>query len=161
MTSLQSIQSVILPKDLILKAHTHLHNVGKLGYEGVALWAGQQENHVFHVSATIIPAQIPIKNSFGVCYYVKSDELHRINVWLYENHITLIAQIHSHPGEAYHSNTDDLFPIVNSLGCFSLVVPNFAKQPFSLQKCAVFRLFSSGWVRVPNNEVTRLITIRR
>lgn len=36
------------------------------------------------------------------------------------------VQIHTHPGSAFHSPTDDEFPIVHNPGFLSLVVPNFA-----------------------------------
>jgi hypothetical protein len=35
-------------------------------------------------------------------------------------------QVHTHPGEAFHSPTDDNFPIVHTTGFLSLVIPNFA-----------------------------------
>jgi hypothetical protein len=36
------------------------------------------------------------------------------------------CQVHTHPGEAFHSRTDDEFPIIHSPGFLSLVIPNFA-----------------------------------
>jgi len=36
------------------------------------------------------------------------------------------VQVHSHPGAAFHSATDDEFPIVHTPGFLSLVIPRFA-----------------------------------
>jgi hypothetical protein len=37
------------------------------------------------------------------------------------------AQVHTHPGSAFHSPTDDAWPIVHTPGFSSLVIPNFAQ----------------------------------
>jgi hypothetical protein len=37
------------------------------------------------------------------------------------------VQIHTHPGRAFHSETDDAWPIIHSAGFLSLVIPNFAR----------------------------------
>jgi hypothetical protein len=36
------------------------------------------------------------------------------------------AQVHTHPGRAFHSPTDDAWPIIHTPGFLSLVIPNFA-----------------------------------
>ena|SRR2546425_828029 len=36
------------------------------------------------------------------------------------------VQIHTHPGRAFHSTTDDAWPIIHSPGFLSLVIPTFA-----------------------------------
>lgn len=38
-------------------------------------------------------------------------------------------QVHTHPSEAFHSPTDDDFPIVHTPGFLSLVIPNFGLGP--------------------------------
>ena len=42
------------------------------------------------------------------------------------------AQVHTHPGEAFHSASDDMYPIVRTTGFLSLVIPRFAQGPVSL-----------------------------
>lgn len=36
------------------------------------------------------------------------------------------VQVHTHPGRAFHSATDDAWPIVHTPGFLSLVIPRFA-----------------------------------
>lgn len=36
------------------------------------------------------------------------------------------VQVHSHPGSAFHSGTDDAWPAVRTAGYLSLVIPDFA-----------------------------------
>ena len=72
----------------------------------------------------------------------------------------LIAQLHSHPGEAYHSELDDELPIATTAGCLSLVVPDFAREPFALRRCAVYRLMpGKGWGKLTGAETSRLISV--
>jgi hypothetical protein len=162
MTSgLLNIQTVSIPGDLVQQAHRHLQKVGKVGNEGVALWAGKRDREVFFVTQTIIPAQTPLRLPSGVCYFVDATELHRLNVWLYKQQLTLIAQLHSHPEKAYHSPTDDAFPIVTTIGSFSLVIPNFAQHSFILEDCAIYRLHDAGWVQVSSDNAGRFLRIDR
>lgn len=78
---------------------------------------------------------------------VDGPELHKLNRWLYDAHETLAVQIHTHPDDAYHSETDDEFPIVTALGGASVVVPRFARDGLTGPDTAVFRLMHDGWVR--------------
>lgn len=134
--------------------------MGERGSEGFALWAGTVEGATFAVRETVIPAQRGVRVGDGICVVVEGAELHRINRWLYEQGMTLIAQLHSHPGEAYHSTMDDTFPIATAVDSLSLVVPDFARDPFSLEQCAVYRLTSNGsWAELSRDEVRALIVI--
>ena len=157
---LLGIEQVFVPASAVERAQEHLREVGEIGYEGFALWAGVSEGKRFFVREAIIPDQTGHRSPEGVCVAVGADELHRINVWLYEHEMTLIAQLHSHPDEAYHSDTDDAYPIATTLGALSLVLPYYAKQPFSVKSCAVYRLMPGrGWAEVSKAAAARLITV--
>lgn len=160
MKGLAHIKRIVVPSACVEEAHAHLRRVGQRGLEGFALWAGELDGDTFLVRANIIPEQRGLRSDLGVCVVVGGDELHRINVWLYEHNMILIAQLHSHPGEAYHSATDNAYPIATSVGSLSLVVPDFASEPFSLANCAVYRLLPSrGWVKLSRVEADLLIVL--
>lgn len=60
------------------------------------------------------------------------------------------AQIHTHPGEAFHSVTDDKWPVVSTEGFVSLVVPNFARGSIDLTQIWAGVLRGDGtWKQVP------------
>ncbi len=161
MTGLSGVTEVRVPGSVVREAETHLRTVGRRGLEGFALWAGAAEGSVFRVSASFIPKQTGHRLPEGVCVIVAGEELHRLNVWLYEHRLTLIAQLHSHPTEAYHSATDDAYPIVTTVGGVSIVVPNFARSPFSVASSAIFRLQQAGgWRQLRVAEASRLIRIQ-
>ena len=115
---------------------------------------------MFHVTHTRIPVQRHLRTESGVLVMVEAEELFNTNVWLYKEGLTLVAQLHSHPTDAYHSETDDAMPIVAAGGGLSLVVAYFARHPFSLADYAVYRLTpEEGWVELTNEEVDELIVI--
>ena len=144
-----TLTELIVPASLAEFANEHLRRVGRDGYEGFALWAGMREGDVFQVTECIIPAQSGLRYEDGVCVRVDGDELYRLSVHLYEAELQLVAQLHSHPGSAYHSDTDDAFPIATTAGAFSLVIPDFATAPFALDRCAIYRLIpGEGWVEL-------------
>lgn len=60
------------------------------------------------------------------------------------------VQVHTHPGEAFHSSTDDLYPIVNAPGFLSLVIPNFATGPTGFADAYLAEIQVNGqWREVP------------
>lgn len=156
----EQITRIIVPAQLAEETNSKLRLIGQRGMEGFALWAGVLSESTFSVQANIIPAQTGHQLEGGVCVSVGPDELHRINVWLFENRMSIIAQIHTHPTDAYHSDTDDAYPIATTLGSISVVIPYFARQPFALGRCAVYRLQDRrGWVGMTPQEANNLIHI--
>ncbi|HEV3272825.1 MAG TPA: hypothetical protein VGZ93_11645 [Candidatus Methylacidiphilales bacterium] len=157
--SFLNITQIIVPSRAILKMHGFLAEAGRAGLEGFTAWAGVQNGTRFDVKETVIPRQTGHRGQ-GLYVLIDADELFFMNRWLYENQLTLIAQIHSHPTDAYHSQLDDEIPIATTQGCVSIVVPDFAQSPFELSKCAVFRLSTENtWDEVPATGVLDLIQI--
>jgi len=152
---------VVVSRRFIDVAMEHLRRVGRQGGEGFAVWAGMLNGSEFEVTETIIPAQRAVRSRNGVCVIIEPQALHDLNVWLYENKRMLIAQIHSHPGEAYHSDTDDDFPVATVAGAFSLVIPDFAVRPFQWDTTAVYRLSPiATWDELGIIEVRNLFCIK-
>lgn len=140
--------------------HGFLAEAGRAGYEGFTAWAGVQDGNTFYVKQTVIPRQTTHRTERGLYVLIESEELFALNRWLYENAMTLIAQIHSHPTAAFHSELDDEIPIATTQGCLSIVVPNFARSPFALRNCAAFRLSTRNtWDEIPFRELKHLIKI--
>ena len=157
--TLEAVSRVSVPAECVASAYEHLRTAGDSGVEGVALWAGRLDGYDFRVTRAVIPRQRALRLPSGLMYVVDDEELHRINVELYRDHLTLVAQLHSHPADAYHSETDDAYPIVTSLGSISIVVPDFARGEIEPATWAVYRLHDPGWWPVSQEDVRRLIRI--
>ncbi|MCU1283309.1 MAG: Y4jG [bacterium] len=154
------LEELVVPRRLADAGQAHLRTVGRCGNEGFALWIGRRTGRTFHVDETVIPEQRGLQFDSGVCVTVGNEELFRINKYLYATGRQLVAQIHSHPTVAYHSETDDTYPIATTAGAFSLVIPDFATRPFSLDECAVYRLVPhEGWLAFPIPAVHRVIRL--
>lgn len=160
MTGFLGVEKIILPKTNAEKAYSFMKKAGQEGVEGVCLFVGRLNGNVFEITDTIIPEQTAMKIKAGLLYSVDGDELHRINVWLSENNLRLIGQIHSHPNRAYHSETDDAYPIVATLGGISIVVPDFAMRAMDIDDWAIYRLYEKdGWIELTSNEVENLFQL--
>lgn len=62
-------------------------------------------------------------------------------------------QVHTHPGAAYHSSTDDELPLAQTAGFLSLVLPNFAQGPSTLVNAHLAELSPDGsWASVSPND---------
>jgi hypothetical protein len=60
------------------------------------------------------------------------------------------VQVHTHPFEAFHSTTDDAWPIIHTPGFLSLVIPRFATGPDDFDGCYLTRICEDGsWSEVP------------
>ena len=128
-------------------AEDALRAAGRNRDELFVLWTGAQSGDLFEVRSAYVPAQTAEMRPDGVCVTVEGEELHRLNRWLYERAEVLAVQIHTHPSKAYHSITDDTYPIVTMIGGASIVVPDFGRRGLLPSDAALFRLTTSGWVR--------------
>lgn len=62
------------------------------------------------------------------------------------------VQVHTHPAAAFHSRTDDQFPIIHTPGFLSLVIPNFGLGPVGFQKAYLAEIQTDGrWMEIPIN----------
>ncbi|MFQ3458879.1 hypothetical protein PMN64_36970 [Bradyrhizobium sp. UFLA01-814] len=60
------------------------------------------------------------------------------------------VQVHTHPGEAFHSRTDDEYPIIHTPGFLSLVIPNFGLGPIGFNDAYLTEIQPGGrWKEVP------------
>lgn len=160
MSDLARIERVLLPRRLADDVQRRLRAAGERGFEAFALWVGCLDRSLFTVTTAIVPEQTASRTPDGVCVRVNGDELHRINVWLHEKSVRLIAQIHTHPTDAYHSDTDDTYAIATTAGCLSIVIPNFARDDFQVDRCAVYRINSVGaWVPLSKEAARTLIVL--
>jgi proteasome lid subunit RPN8/RPN11 len=160
MSGLLHIESVRVPIACVESVYHHLQAMGDKGLEGVALWSGRIKDRTFEVQTTIIPAQMAGQLENGLLYAVDGEELHRINHWLYQHKQTLVAQLHSHPGEAYHSEMDNRYPIIAVFGGVSIVIPDFGFNAFSLDDWAVYRLSPEKvWAELSPSDIRSLIQI--
>ena len=145
MSTLERIQRFSVSRDLLAQTERALRRAGAEGYELFVLWSGIIDGSELVIRTCHVPKQTSSKTRRGLMVRVEGQALHELNLWLYEHNEVLAAQVHAHPTHAFHSDTDDTFPIVTALGGLSLVVPDFARRGVLTAGSAAFRLSRSGW----------------
>ena len=159
MSTFESIREFVVPGELCDATDRHLREAGLDGNERFILWSGVVRDDRLLVRTSHSPRQFAYSLAGGLCVRVEADELHRLNVWLYENAERLAVQVHSHPTEAFHSDTDDAYPMVTTLGGLSLVVPDFARHGVRGPRTALYRLSSDGWQRISPTDAGRVLRL--
>ena len=157
---LMHLKEIFIPQEFINSIYEEFKAMGKKGFERLALFAGEKKGEQLYVTHLLFPKQQLIKSAHGVSFHVEAEELERIGEWLFENKRSLIAQIHSHPQEAYHSEADDALAIITTFGGVSIVIPDFGNSDLNFEKSAIYRLRpESGWTKLTKVETEHLIKI--
>lgn len=161
MINFDNIKEVHLNSKTLDQTQQWLIEAGNKKDESFVLWAGKFiTDFIFNVTTGIYPEQKAFRTPSGIGVYVSGEEMFKISKWLYENELVLISQVHSHPTYAYHSTTDNSFPLVTTVGQFSIVVPYFARLGIVLQNCAIYRLNSyNSWVEVNNFDIHKIFKV--
>lgn len=159
--TLESAEVFEVTSSILTETQDFLAAAGAEGYEAFVLWSGTvDEKSRCRVLMAHMPAQTAYRTEHGLLVRIEGEALHKLNVWLFENGHVLVAQVHAHPTDAFHSETDDSFPIVTSVGGLSIVVPDFATRGVFQPGTAVYRLQrGKGWKRVRGGRLRRLIEV--
>lgn len=157
--SLAGVHRFAISLGLVDETLAALREAGVEGYERFVLWSGQVDGDELTVSTAHFPEQTAYKTDGGLLVRVEGDALHRLNAWLYDHEEVLAAQVHAHPTDAFHSATDDAYPIVTAVGGLSLVLPDFARDGLMTRGTAGYRLTPHGWARVRRRRLRRLIEV--
>jgi hypothetical protein len=147
--SLEEVARFRVPRSVREHTESSLLAAGRDGYELFVLWSGRIAGDTFEVMAAHVPRQTSAKTREGLLVTVEGQALHKMNMWLYEHEQLLGAQVHAHPRKAFHSETDDTYPIVTALGGLSLVAANFCRRGLPHRSSAAYRLTTHGWTETP------------
>ena len=141
------IETIRITGALLDTTQDALREAGRHEHERFVLWSGAMVSGIFHVATTHVPEQVSYSTHNGCGVRVEADALHRLNVWLYEHGQALGVQVHTHPTEAYHSDTDDAYPIITTEGGVSIVVADFCALGVIAPTTAAYRLERGVWRR--------------
>jgi len=156
---LEAVRLVTVDRGVIDSTMQALRDFGARSSEGLVLWLGYIETGRARVIKALVPHQKSLSSENGIGYFVTGETLFNLNRALAETGLRLIAQVHSHPEEAYHSDADDRYAIVTANGGFSLVVPNFGQAPPNPASWAVYRLSEGDWTELAKEEVRQLFQV--
>ena len=121
----QQVGTFVLSRLTASRVLERLAEAGRRGDEAFVLLGGHPAERMV-LDELFWPDQTPVATNHGLMVHVKGAALHSANIHFHRAGKTIAAQIHAHPGEAYHSDTDDAFPLATLRGSLSVVVPDFA-----------------------------------
>lgn len=144
------------PGSLIDETLAHLREGGSQNCETVVLWLGTERDGVAAVHEVYRPEQEVEVDRFRLPAHSVRAMMGRIR----ETRLHIVAQIHSHPGRAFHSKADDAWAIVRRVGAISIVVPFFAqgadRSNFG-DRSATYQLNNANrWAEVRFSEVVEI-----
>lgn len=146
--TLRGVQRFRIQASAIRETEDAIRSAGQHGYESFVLWSGTIDHDTFTVVKVHVPKQTSYKLDGGLCVRVDGSELHRLNLWLYYAQQVIGVQVHSHPRDAYHSKTDDNYPIATLDGSLSIVLPFFGRDGWDSSEIVAYRLGQHGWVEL-------------
>jgi hypothetical protein len=144
-----------VPRSVLIKSQRYLVEPGLRGFEAVVVWVGRPlDEGEAEVLAALRPAQEAIRTEDGVAVRVPPEAISDLISALPEG-TAILARLHTHPAEPYHSALDDTNMLVAHRGAVSIVVPDFARAPIELESCSVNVLEGEdGWCELSTAEVT-------
>lgn len=150
------VKKIHMPKTILNSTFEFLQKYGSEYLESHALWVGQKTNTVFKVSDVWFPKQ----TNTPISYEVSEEEEFRINKKLNNENLSVMCQIHTHPGIAFHSNTDDEGSALVLPGSLSVVIPDYGfiqKDDFSMWEVYIFD--GAHWCHLRKEEANELFQI--
>ena len=150
------INEIKLPYPIMEETLKFFTDYGLYNVEACAIWVGKELENIFEIKEVWFPEQ---KNTM-ISYYISDIEVHNINVELNKNRYSAIAQLHTHPGDAFHSSVDEEHTILSLPGSFSIVIPDYGGILISaIDEWVVYRLFKGVWTLQSKNKVKKLFQI--
>ena len=136
-----------LASDIVQKTFATLRECGRGECECAVYWIGPSESNLVNG----VEHPIHRRSPFG--YEINDRWLTDFWKRLAVSKHSVKAQVHTHPSEAFHSETDDNWPIVSQGGFLSIVIPDFATGEVSLENAWIGRLRGDGiWCRLGSPE---------
>jgi proteasome lid subunit RPN8/RPN11 len=152
------IRTMDYPAEAVENTLAHLGAAGRLGVECIVLWLGRRTEGGWCVEEAYRPDHFAKLDQF----VIPATAMQTLHDRLRQHRLMVVAQVHSHPGRAFHSEADDEGAIVRHAGALSLVLPMFGlkttRETF-LTHAALYRLSDDNrWedVTVQKDQLCRL-----
>jgi hypothetical protein len=134
--------TIRLSDGVVRRSFEVLRECGRSGNECVVYWIGPSTDSVVDV----IEHPLHRRSPFG--YEVDDKWLTNFFLGLAKSKRSVKAQVHTHPGAAFHSHTDDYWPVISQVGFISVVIPFFATGVQSLNDAWIGQLGKNGWTEL-------------
>jgi len=145
------VTTVLCTEKILVDTIEVLRRGGRRGEERAALWLSSA---TLRRPAPVIEVYEPDQVAQADYFRLPPQSMCALMRHLGATRSRIVAQIHTHPGRAYHSDVDAEWAIIRHVGALSLVIPRFAKTTTvsSFLKQAMTYEFSldAEWLWCPN-----------
>ncbi len=142
---------LLCSREMVARTIDILRLAGERRRERVVLWLGSsRQAQPAGVMEVYEPDQITKVDRF----HLPPASMAALMAHLKATRRRILAQIHTHPGRAYHSDIDAEWAIIRHVGALSLVLPEFAANTTPdnfVQRAAIYAYSAEGeWVERSN-----------
>jgi len=152
-------QRLLLPVQVIEKTLKIMQKYGEQNRECIAYWLGERlDEDCIVVNEVYIPKQY----ATAIVSKVQETDVAKLFSILEIDEKVLVAQLHTHPGSAFHSSIDDEYPVAFEKNFLSLVVPYYGFIDIdSFPKLSKVHIYNEGsWSETPFEKVFSVIPRR-
>jgi proteasome lid subunit RPN8/RPN11 len=115
-----TLNKLSIPAALVAKTIEVLQEGGNRECETVVFWLGKGD---------VVDEVYRPEQSVAVDYFhLPASSMRSLMDYLKKDRRRILAQVHSHPGQAFHSKADDKWAVIRHQGALSLVLPTFASK---------------------------------
>lgn len=126
------------PTALWDRTMAELHRRGRRRHESGAFLLGQDRYGRREALDVIYYDDLdPAAYASGVCI-LKADAFSKLWAMCRERKLTVVADIHTHPGAAFQSEADRKNPMVARPGHIAIIVPDFAAAPIKYERLGIY-----------------------
>lgn len=138
----------------------YLQDAGRRNSECVVLWLGRRLTDSIEVEQVWLPP-----HRAGRLYFEFNEAaMTAMMAKLRKERQMIVAQVHSHPEEAFHSSADDDWAVIRHEGALSLVVPYFAGrtnvETFARDLAAFVLNSSNCWAEIEPANLDQYLRIQ-
>ncbi len=135
---------ISVPHHILVATFEQFREHGRGKAECVVYWIGPS-----HESNRVNEVIHPVHTNRRGGYQVNDAWLTAFWLELAKRGKSVRVQVHTHPHEAFHSPTDNEWALLPEAGFLSLVIPDFALGPISLQGAFLAERSTDGeWLEV-------------
>src|ERR1700687_5976800 len=147
---MSSPPSFVVPSNLWCATLEVFQPYARRGVEAGCFWYGTRSEDFALASLIAVPQQVNGKQNF----HIPADSLAEMTQVASASGLVAVAQIHTHPGvDVKHSPWHDAQIV--SQNVWSVVIPNYGKQPIDLSDLGVHRFREGRWGRLTVDEVAK------
>lgn len=126
------------PSRLWKQVLAELHRRGSRRHESGVFLLGIERNARREVTGAVFYDELdPKAYATGVCV-LHSDAFAKLWAQCREKGLTVVADVHTHPGRAFQSESDRTNPMVARAGHIAMIVPDFAAPPIRSENIGVY-----------------------